>query len=53
VPQTRNNNIDNLRIYNTLKESSRKLEAVMKLFAKQGKSKAVQEVNSENEHRAR
>jgi hypothetical protein len=52
VPQAGSNNIelhtDDLRIYDTLEESSRKLEAAMKLFAKLGKSKAAQEANSEN-----
>jgi hypothetical protein len=44
-PQTRNNNIklhiDELRVYDTLDDASIKLEAMMKLFAKWGKSKAA------------
>src|ERR1700683_3122207 len=48
IPQARNNDIEihseDLRIYNTLDESSRQLEAAMKLFAKRGKGKAAQEV---------
>jgi len=56
-PQTRNNiielHIDDLHVYDTLDDASKKLEAVMKLFTKQGKSKAAQEaeatVNLEND----
>jgi uncharacterized membrane protein len=49
VPQARNNNIEihsdiDLRVYNTLEESFVKLEAAMKLFAKQRMSKIAQEV---------
>jgi hypothetical protein len=44
-PQTRNNNIelhiDELRVYDTLDDASKKLEATMKLFAKWGKSKVA------------
>ena len=42
---------EDLRIYNTLDESSRQLEAAMKLFVKWGKGKAAQEVelNEEDE----
>src|ERR1700683_2895404 len=53
VPQARNNNIEmhseDLRIYNTLDESSRQLEAAMKLFVKGGKGKAAQEVELNEE----
>jgi|ERR1700683_2731188 hypothetical protein len=55
VPQARNNDIEmhseDLRIHNTLDESSRQLEAAMKLFAKWEKGKAAQEVglNEEDE----
>ena len=55
VPQARNNDIEmhseDLRIYNTLDESSGQLEAGMKLFAKWEKGKAAQEVelNEEDE----
>jgi hypothetical protein len=49
-PQTRNNNIelhiDDLRVYDTLDDASKKLEAAMKLFAKRGKSKAAQEAEA-------
>jgi hypothetical protein len=44
-PQTRNNNIqlhiDELCIYDTLDDASKKLEAMIKLFTKWGKSKAA------------
>ena len=44
-PQTRNNNIelhiDELHVYDTLDDASKKLEAMMKLFAKWGESKAA------------
>ena len=55
ILQARNNDIEihseDLRIYNTLDESSRQLEAAMKLFAKWGKGKVAQEVelNEEDE----
>ena|ERR1700683_1927047 len=55
IPQARNNNIkihlEDLWIYNTLEESSRQLEATVKLFTKRGKGKVAQEVelNEEDE----
>jgi hypothetical protein len=55
VPQFRNNNMEidseDMQIHNTLKESSGQLEAVAKLFMKQGEGKAAQEVelNEEDE----
>ena len=49
-PQMRNNNIelhiDDLHVYDTLDDASKKLEAAMKLFAKRGKSKAAQEAEA-------
>jgi hypothetical protein len=49
-PQTRNNNIelhiDDLCVYDTLDDASKKLEAAMKLFAKWGKSKAALEADA-------
>jgi hypothetical protein len=42
---------EDMQIHNTLKESSGQLEAVVKLFMKQGEGKAAQEVelNEEDE----
>ena len=55
ILQARNKDIEihleDLWIYNMLDESSRQLEAAMKLFVKRGKGKAAQEVelNEEDE----
>ena len=49
-PQTRNNNIqlhiDDLRVYDTLDDASKKLKVAMKLFTKRGKSKAALEADA-------
>jgi len=52
LPHAKNNNIeiqtDDLRIFDTLDKDVKKVEAAMKLFMKQGKWRAAQEISEDD-----